>query len=117
MTEATTTDILVQYLRGGEDRPPRKSSKIRSGLIADRWTQARVPFIMIRQVAMDGVLVRIANSVLDKIHLLDNYIQGNDIILVPWPGKQVTDVFVIDDPDRIQNILDLHAEGASNGKK
>lgn len=101
----------VRYLRGGEDRKSRNSSKINDGLVAKQWTDARVAFINVRLVASDGVVVRIANSVLDKMHLLENFIEGNDIILVPWPGQQLTDTFVIDDPPRILGILEAHIEG------
>jgi hypothetical protein len=109
-----TRTTAVFYLRGGETRPPRKSSDVKSHIIASAWVSVKVPFISIwSMVSPAGNLVdniKIANSVPDKIALLEQHSPEESLLLVPWPGRNTTDTIVVDDVQRILSILDRHEE-------
>ncbi len=108
------TIIGVGYLRGGESRGARRSSQLPSHVIANSWTSVKVPLINIHTTqtpeggAVTGVMI--ANSVPDKITLLKEYDPEAEVFIVPWPGRNTTDTFLIDDVPRILSIFEKHEE-------
>ncbi len=95
----------VFYSRGLKKRQPRKSSDVRTRFpIVD----TRVPLMLITPWE-----VIIANGANDKVELLKQFSpeDTNQILLASWPGKQLTDTFVIDDPEPLLKTLALAKEG------
>ncbi len=89
----------VVYVRGSEEREPRKSSDSRNF----PFTDPRVPVMMITE---DRDQVRIANGTADKLMLL-RQVGEKDVLLAAWPGRKLQDVFIIDKDDyfRMEQIL------------
>ena len=89
----------VVYVRGSQEKEPRKSSDSRNF----PFTDPRVPIMMI---AENRDTVRIANGTSDKLTLL-RQVGEKDVLLAAWPGRKLQDVFIIDKDDyyRMETIL------------
>ncbi len=89
----------VVYIRGGQEREPRKSSGSRNF----PFTDPRVPIMMVSE---NRDTIRIANGMQDKLKLL-RQVGENEVLLAAWPGRKRQDVFVIDEDDyyRMEQIL------------
>ncbi len=89
---------LLTYLRGNQYRPIRKTSDSKTFPFAD----LRVPIMLV-----ENGQITIANSVTDKIFLLNKVNTTDSVLLAAWPGRTRQDVFVIDKLDmiRMQRVL------------
>lgn len=89
----------VVYIRGNKEIEPRKSSNSSNF----PFTDVCVPIMAIKA---GGDEVLIANGVADKLTLL-RQATDDDVLLAPWPGRKLQDVFVIDKEDyyRMETIL------------
>ncbi len=106
--------MSVFYLRGGEDKEPRKQSTTIEKKNPIPLEDLRIPLISI-YIDEDALLqVRIANSVDDKLKLLEGGLGQedlyDDILLVAWPGRTRQDVFVIDSPEEAIKYLSTKEE-------
>ena len=60
------------------------------------WRNKQSPFIL---VGSDGSIAQ-AQTITDKRRLLDEAMNGDSTLLLPWVGRYSTTVFVVDDYER-----------------